>query len=80
MWTSALAPGYRPLTEPADGLRFTAVISLEPTPTGTRYRALAIHADAETCQRHDAMGFQGGWGAALTQLVDMVKGSTAVTR
>ncbi len=76
-WTSALAPGYRPLTEPSGGLAFTAVISLEPTATGTRYRALAIHSDVETCQRHDAMGFQDGWGAALTQLVDMVKGNAA---
>lgn len=75
VWTSALAPGYRPLAEPAGGLAFTAVISLEPTPTGTRYRALAIHPDAETCKRHDAMGFQDGWRAALTQLVDMVKGN-----
>ncbi len=78
VWTSALAPGYRPLTEhPPDAFPFTAVISLEPTPTGTRYRALAIHADAETCRRHDEMGFHDGWGAALGQLVDMVKGSVA---
>jgi uncharacterized protein YndB with AHSA1/START domain len=57
VWTSALAPGYRPLVPQADGLPFTAVISLEPTPTGTRYRALAIHPDADTCRRHDEMGF-----------------------
>jgi uncharacterized protein YndB with AHSA1/START domain len=77
VWTSALAPGYRPLTEAAGEFLFTAVISLERTPKGTRYRALAIHPDAETCERHDAMGFQDGWGAALAQLVDMVKGNTA---
>lgn len=77
VWTSALAPGYRPLSEPAGDLAFTVVITLEPTPTGTRYRALAIHPDVETCRRHDAMGFHDGWGAALTQLVDMVKGATA---
>ena len=80
VWTSALAPGYRPLVDSAEGLQITAVISLEPTPTGTRYRALAIHADGETRERHDAMGFQDGWGAALAQLVDMVKANAPATR
>ena len=40
---------------------------------GTRYHAVARHADAETCQRHAAMGFHEGWGKALDQLVAMVK-------
>lgn len=77
VWTSALGPEYRPLTEPAGGIWFTAVISLEQTPTGTLYRALAVHPDAESCKRHNAMGFHDGWGTALTQLVDMVKRSGA---
>lgn len=73
VWTSALAPGYRPLIEhPPGSFPLTAVISLERIPTGTRYRALAIHADAETCRQHETMGFQDGWGAALDQLVAMV--------
>jgi uncharacterized protein YndB with AHSA1/START domain len=79
VWTTALAPGYRPLAEPAGGLLLTAVISLEPTATGTLYRALAIHPDADTRERHDAMGFQEGWGAALSQLVDMVKANAGPT-
>ena len=40
---------------------------------GTRYRATVIHADEAGCQKHTAMGFEGGWGTALDQLVAMVK-------
>jgi hypothetical protein len=52
-----------------------------PSPSGssvgTRYRALAIHADTETCRQHAAMGFEDGWGAALDQLLEMVKADAA---
>jgi uncharacterized protein YndB with AHSA1/START domain len=70
-WTSVLTAGFRP-TSPqngADDLAFTATIELEPTGTGTRYRATAKHPDAATAQRHREMGFHEGWGAALDQLV-----------
>lgn len=71
-WTSALGPGFRP--NPDDDLAFTAVIQLEPTADGgTRYTATAIHRDTEGCRRHAEMGFEDGWGTALTQLVDHVK-------
>jgi uncharacterized protein YndB with AHSA1/START domain len=74
VWTSALGPGYRPLTEhPPGSFPFTAAITLEPTTSGTRYRALAIHAAPEACRRHAEMGFHDGWGAALDQLVELVK-------
>jgi uncharacterized protein YndB with AHSA1/START domain len=77
IWTNALTPGYRPATRPGDApedLIFTAVISLEPVGEGTRYTARVIHADAESCARHAAMGFHDGWGAALTQLVAVAQG------
>ena len=73
VWTGALLPGYRPLSreeEARSPFTFTAVIMLEPLATGgTRYTALAIHADAEGCAEHARMGFHQGWGAALDQLV-----------
>lgn len=75
-WTGALQPGFRPLsTEQAAGFPFlfSAVISLEPQGSGTRYSALAIHPDEASRARHEAMGFMTGWGAALDQLVAMVK-------
>jgi len=65
VWTDALLPGYRPSQTPF----FTAVISLEPQGTGTRYTATAIHRDEAGRQRHEEMGFREGWGKALDQLV-----------
>jgi hypothetical protein len=32
-----------------------------------------IHADEVGCKTHAAMGFEGGWGMALDQLVAMIK-------
>ena len=69
IWTDALLPGYRPSPEPF----FTAVITLEPHGTGTRYVAMAIHGNEETRKKHEEMGFHEGWGTVLTQLVDYIK-------
>ena len=76
VWTSALGPGYRPSSGsgPHD-LAFTAVISLEPQGSGTKYTATVIHGDEATRNRHEEMGFHQGWGAALDQLVAFVKKS-----
>ena len=43
VFTDALGPGYRPKSEPF----MTAVILLEPEGSGTRYTAIAMHADPE---------------------------------
>ena len=51
----------------------TAIIALDDTPGGTKYTATVIHADEESCQKHAAMGFHHGWGAALDQLVALAK-------
>jgi len=66
VFTSVLAPGFRPVES---DLPFTAVISIEPSGSGTRYTATAMHLDAAGAQRHAEMGFEEGWGAALDQLV-----------
>lgn len=72
-WTTALAPGFRPI-DPPDGLPLTAIIELQPDGQGgTRYRAVAIHRDVEGRKRHEEMGYEEGWGAALEQLVEVVK-------
>ena len=71
VWTSALAPGYRPQ---AGEMPFTAIIELQPTASGgTRYRAIAIHPTAQDRQQHSDMGFSDGWGAALDQLIALMK-------
>jgi uncharacterized protein YndB with AHSA1/START domain len=76
-WTNALEPGYRPVQHrsgrPEGWFPFTAVITLAPHGQGTRYSALVIHADQESCTQHRAMGFEAGWGKALEQLVDYMR-------
>lgn len=69
VWTDALLPGYRPSEKPF----FTAVLDIEPTPTGTRYTATAIHRDAEGKSQHEAMGFYEGWGTVVDQMVEYMK-------
>jgi uncharacterized protein YndB with AHSA1/START domain len=68
VWTDALLPGYRPSENPF----FTAVITLEPSGSGTRYRAVAIHRDEASRKRHEEMGFHEGWGQTLDQLVALM--------
>ncbi|HMV70157.1 MAG TPA: SRPBCC family protein [Myxococcota bacterium] len=65
VWTDALRPGFRPGPEPF----FTGDLRLAPDGAGTRYTAIARHADASARERHAQMGFYVGWGAALDQLV-----------
>ena len=74
VWTSALQPGYRPVPKAgSEDLLFTAVILIEPSGTGTRYRAIAIHQDPEGKARHEQMGFHEGWSTVLDQLVAHIK-------
>ena len=79
VWTNALLPGFRPVSLAQDGneehghFLFTAMIELTDTDAGTSYTATVIHADEAGCKKHQAMGFEQGWGAALEQLVAMIK-------
>lgn len=69
VWTDALLPGYRPSEKPF----FTAVVNIEPSGTGTRYTAVAIHRDEEGRKQHEEMGFHQGWGQVLDQMVAYIK-------
>lgn len=79
VWTNALLPGFRPSLPSATcgsddtSFMFTAMIELADEAGGTRYRATVLHADAAGAQKHAEMGFEAGWGAALDQLVAMIK-------
>jgi uncharacterized protein YndB with AHSA1/START domain len=81
-WTNALEPGFRPAKVPEQSpghecaeLMMTASIVLEPIAHGTRYIAYALHPDAASRQRHEAMGFEQGWSMVLDQLVAEIKRS-----
>jgi len=65
VWTDALLPGYRPSSQPF----FTAIITMKPEGTGTRYKAVALHKDEPDRARHEQMGFADGWSKCLDQLV-----------
>lgn len=69
VFTNALAPGYRPSEQPF----FTAIVTLEPTATGTKYTAIAKHKDQAGRQQHEEMGFHEGWGQAADQLAALAK-------
>jgi len=71
VWTAALGPAFRP--NPPEELAFTAIISMEPTASGTRYTAAVMHAEPAAAAKHAEMGFFDGWGAALDQLVELVR-------
>jgi len=73
VWTNALLQGFRPAVLSPDEFTFTAIISLEPHPQGTKYTATVTHGDEASCQKHNELGFHEGWGAALDQLVALIK-------
>lgn len=78
VWTNAMLPGWRPA--PSRGaascgdFAFTVVLELEETAGGTLYRATALHATPEDRAKHESMGFDQGWNAALDQLVEFAAG------
>lgn len=73
VWTTALGPGYRPLAGDTEVPQFTAAITLGEQGAGTRYTAIALHKSEADCSAHNKMGFHEGWGAALDQMVALLK-------
>jgi uncharacterized protein YndB with AHSA1/START domain len=65
VWTSALRGGWRPNK---DEMPFTAIVTLEEHPQGTKYTATALHHNDEDRQKHANMGFVDGWGTCIDQL------------
>jgi uncharacterized protein YndB with AHSA1/START domain len=82
-FTSAMGPGFRPilrtLGENGDctDFAFTAFVLLEDAPGGgTKYTAIALHPNEDSRKTHEDMGFEGGWGTALEQMVAEIKAGT----
>ena len=80
VWTSALAPEYRPaeMGEGCESFPMTGVVTLADTGDGrTLYRAVALHRNAADRDMHEQMGFEEGWGTCATQLEELLQGMTA---
>jgi uncharacterized protein YndB with AHSA1/START domain len=75
VWSTALEADFRPVVtaQACSELLFTAVILLEAQGQGTKYTVIAKHGDEASRQKHQEMGFQTGWNAALDQLVALMK-------
>lgn len=71
-WTSALGPEFRPQTTPDGEFAMTATIEISADGDGTRYRAVALHADAAGRTQHDEMGFHDGWGTVVDQMAALL--------
>ncbi|MDX2234559.1 MAG: SRPBCC family protein [Hyphomonadaceae bacterium] len=70
VFTSALAPGWRPV---ASWLVMTAVFTMADEGEGTRYVARCMHKDKADADKHAEMGFFDGWGTCVTQLEALAK-------
>jgi uncharacterized protein YndB with AHSA1/START domain len=75
IWTTALAPGYRPVSYPAGTVDFpfTCILTFADRSGKTDYTARVLHKDEADRKKHEDMGFHLGWNQCLDQLVEMVK-------
>ncbi len=67
VWTSMLFPGYRPAV--FDDIPITAIVTMEPVGTGTRYVFTALHRNAADLETNKSSGFYQGTEIALDQFV-----------
>ena len=65
VFTSMLTAGWRPATP---WMPFTAIITMADEGPGTRYIATVMHPDQATRDRHEELGFFGGWNTCIDQL------------
>jgi uncharacterized protein YndB with AHSA1/START domain len=70
VWTDSLVADFRPSETPF----MTGVLTFEPHADGTKYKAHVMHANVKARKKHEAMEFHKGWGIALDQMVEYVKG------
>lgn len=76
VWTGLMTGGFRPQAIPPGAPVFTCILTFTPEGKGTRYRAHVMHLDPAMKDAHEAMGFTHGWGAALDQLVALLKSTS----
>lgn len=66
-WTSMLFPGYRPAV--FDDIPITAIVTMGPEGTGTRYVFTALHRNAADLETNMESGFHQGTEIAVDQFV-----------
>jgi uncharacterized protein YndB with AHSA1/START domain len=66
-WTSMLFPGYRPAV--FDDIPITAIVTMRPEGTGTRYVFTALHRNAADLATNMESGFHQGTEIAVDQFV-----------
>ncbi len=76
VWTGMMTKGFRPVAiSPSEfEFPFVATLVFSKTDKGTSYKAIVAHADEVGRKKHEAMGFQEGWGKAFDQLVELMEG------
>ena len=67
VWTSMLFPGYRPAV--FDDIPITAIMTMEPEGTGTRYVFTALHRSEADLETNKSSGFYQGTEIAVDQFV-----------
>ena len=67
VWTSMLFPDYRPAV--FDDVPITAIMTMEPVGTGTRYVFTALHRDEADLEKNKESGFYQGTEIAIDQFV-----------
>jgi uncharacterized protein YndB with AHSA1/START domain len=65
VFTTALTENWKP-QDP--WLALTAIITMEDEGEATKYCARVLHKNPEDSRKHEKMGFEEGWGAAIDQL------------
>ena len=71
VWTSMLFPGFRPAV--FDDIPITAIVTMEPVGTGTRYVFTALHRNEADLETNRTSGFYQGTEIAIDQLVALVE-------
>jgi uncharacterized protein YndB with AHSA1/START domain len=74
VWTGMMTKGFRPAPSVQLGFHFVATIIFSKTDSGSSLKATVAHADEEGRNKHEAMGFQEGWGMAFKQLEELMDG------
>jgi uncharacterized protein YndB with AHSA1/START domain len=70
VWTSMLFPGYRPAV--FDDIPITAIMTMKPEGTGTRYVFTALHRSEADLKANKETGFYDGTDMAINQFVEHV--------